>query len=163
MKQYRMKNKVYTVSECSNEDIPSHYERVLSYIEDTDADDIQTSMMLSILMHSAIKITDENGELHSFIYCLPISSVRYRVIAIWFERKPILAIMINYAKKYRNVEALDFHTKNDVCKLPYLFILSETSIRNHLEFNEPLLIKFNDKEVKDLLDRYYIKYNIEEV
>ena len=52
MKQYRYKGRIYLVTECTLEDIPSHIERVLSYWKSTNTDiDEQIKLLQNAVQH----------------------------------------------------------------------------------------------------------------
>ena len=61
MKQYNYNNKIYTVTNCTLEDIPSHIERVLSYWKSTNTDINQQIELLqnAVKSNTAFKVIDD--------------------------------------------------------------------------------------------------------
>ena len=71
MKQYSYNNKIYTVINCTLEDIPSHIERVLSYWKSTNTDINQQIELLqnAVKADTAFKVVD-NDNVKAFIYMI---------------------------------------------------------------------------------------------
>ena len=63
MKQYRYKGRLYLVTECTLEDIPSHIERVLSYWTSANVDIKEQTKVLeeAVNNHTAFKVVNDNN------------------------------------------------------------------------------------------------------
>lgn len=158
--QYNYDNNIYTVSNCTYEDIPSHIERVLSYWKDTDIDKQKELLTIAINSNTAYKLVDINNISKSMIYCVPLQKQTVMSNLFWFENKRMLAMLAYYLTTSTNISKILFmpHTKD---RIPFSFLVEDTSIRLFHSHNTPLEVDLHSKKSMMLYFKQFKKYNIQ--
>ena len=163
---YKLKNKVYVLSECTKELIPSHVERVLAYWETDNTDvTLQSNMMkLSIDQHLALQITDENNEL-----CLAVYTNRYKQAEhvvngrmLYAKAKRFIAMFLDYYKNNLEIAKILF-MPHHVPPIPYKFIVETHSIKQYHSRRTPLIVDLQIGKAVSFINKYFNMYNIERV
>ena len=155
MSTYEYKNKLYIVSECSIDEIPSHIERVFSYWAKDNTDiQVQKDLMEECITDGiALKITS-NDMLLGSVYLLHIdkdttSYTReddYKGIQCFVKTKSAFALLMYHLREKLSVCRILFqpHCMNPV---PFGKWLTESSIRNHYSFRIPIIANLYNKDL----------------
>ena len=170
MKQYSYNNKIYTVINCTLEDIPSQYERVLSYWKSTNTDINQQIELLqnAVKANTAFKIVDNNDSIKAFIYIL-LDPHRIMKVGqsnlLWFEDKRMLAMLMFYIREHERIFKLQFipHIQKGIDPIPFKFLVNNSSIRLYHSHNTPLEIDLYSNKNNLLYELHFKKYNIKEL
>lgn len=164
MKQYNYDNKVYTVINCTLEDIPSHTERVLLYWKSTNTDiDEQIKLLQdAVKANTAFKVIDDTGTTKACIYYNLLHWQTGQSNYLWFENKRMLAILSYYLRMYCNLVKLLFkpHSKTYI---PFSFIVEDSSIRLFHSHDYPLEVNLWSKKCISVYENHFVKYNIKEI
>lgn len=161
MIQYKMNNNIYTVSECTINDIPSHIERVLFYWSDTNIDMNREYMKFEVSEHSTVKIEDTDNNLCACAYWLYLNKEIGRMTMLWFSRKPYAAMLADYARKHTTLRSIEFNPHTTIDKIPFRFGLSDYTVRRHNMTGLPLQCKLYGTELEKLHKQYFVNKIVE--
>lgn len=156
-----MKDTIYSIRDCTYEDIPNHIDKIKKYWSDIDIENERKySMKVCIDQYYTGKLVKDNDTV-AFAYAYPISNYNSSVygIALWFERKPYLAMLFDYIRNTTAIKKMYF-TPHEAVRVPFKFLLSKTVIDNYLLFNKTPHIRINGEEAKKLHKQYYINYGV---
>lgn len=155
MKQYKMSNTIYTVSECTINEIPSHIEKVFSYWTDTNIDENKEYMEIEVREGTTAKITDEEGNLCACTYFLRLTPNTARVTLLWFSRKPYAAMLMDYVRTEMNLNKVEFNPHTTVDDVPFKFGLNDSTIFRHNVTGSPLVCNMHGTLMNKLYDAYF--------
>ena len=162
-KQYRFDNRIYTVTNCTKDDIPFHTERVLSYWTSCNVDiEAQISALnQSVDESTAFKVLNDSGETEATIYCIR-NGKYYQSNMLWFNNKRMFAILCYYMRLTANILIIKFkpHSKDFI---PFEFIVQDSSIRLFHSDDLPLEINLYSTKSDRLYELHFKKFNIEEL
>lgn len=164
MKQYDYKGRIYLVTNCTLEDIPSHIERVLSYWEtaNVDVEEQTAALEKAVNEGTAFKLVDDNDELQAVIYYTTLKRHKGQSNLLWFKDKRMFAILCYYLRLTANMHFIYFlpHTKDFI---PFQFIVQDNSIRHFHSHGTPLEINLYSKKSQYLYEDHYLRHNIREL
>ena len=165
MKQYNYNNKIYTVTNCTLEDIPSHIERVLSYWTSANVDIKEQTKVLeeAVNNHAAFKVVNDNNETEAAIYFINMNNKHIvQSNLLFLNDKRMFAILCYYLRLTANIHKIYFkpHTKDFI---PFKFIVNDSSIKLFHSHDKPLEIDLYSKKSQILYEDHYLKYNIQEL
>lgn len=164
IKQYNFNNKIYTVTNCTLDDIPSHIEKVLSYWKstNTDIDEQIKVLQQSVDENTAWKVVNDLNESEAVIYCIKLDVKKAQSNLLWMNNKRMFAILGYYLRLTANLHHIYFipHSKDFI---PFKFLVEDYSIRLFHSHNEPLEINLYSKKCDLLYQFHFLKYNIREL
>ena len=165
MKQYKYKGKIYLVTECTLEDIPSHIERVLPYWTSANVDIEEQTKVLekAVNNHTAFKVVNDNNETEAAIYLIKLNNkFIMQSNLLFFNDKRMFAILSYYLILTVNIHKIYFkpHTKDFI---PFKFIVQDSSIRLFHSNDLPLEINLYSKKSQILYEDHYLRYGIQEL
>lgn len=163
-KQYELNSLIYTVTNCTHEDIPFHIERVLPYWtqDGADIDEQQLLLEQAVDSQTAWKVIDEQGNSHAAMYCIMLNIRNAMSNLLWFENKRFFAMLCYHLREKEELQYIYFlpHSKTFI---PFKFIVQDFSIRLFHSHDEPLQIDLFSTKAMNLYERHYVKYGIREV
>ena len=132
MIKYQLRNKIYTVADCLEKEIPSHIERVSSYWQqsDTDTNSQIGYMKDSIANGIAIKCLDDKNKEIATTYGTYYKNSIHLVFGhlLWANSNRALALFIHYGKFIKNVARI-FFMPHSMHPVPFEDIVELHSIR----------------------------------
>lgn len=164
-KRFLFKNRIYTVLACTNNDIPSHTERVMSYWESTGTN-LDTQLKLleeAVEAQTAFKLVDDQGESKAFVYYLLNDSdiTACNCHLLYFTDKRMLAMLCFYLRICACIETLYFMPHNRDF-IPFEFLVEDYSIRDFYSVSSPLVIRTSSNKIHNLYETHFIGYGITE-
>ena len=163
-KQYKYRDKYYSIINCTKEDIPSHIERVSSYWTSYGIDFNEQRKWLekSVEQTNAYKMVDTSNRLYACAYLLPANTYTMQAVLGWFHTKIAYAIGCFFARQTLGLRTIAImpHT-NDF--IPYQFAVDEGSIRAFYDLGSPLLIQLCSKKNIDIYKTKFRDNDIEMV
>lgn len=139
MKQYKYKDRIYSVVNCSYDDIPSHVERVSSYWP-VEVREGQVNLLKECVERGMAKqVINDKNITQAVIYCLPVRDTEVTSHLLWAKGKRMLAILAWYLRVHLDIAKIYFmpHSKDFI---PFEFMVEPYSIRSFHSHNTPLLI-----------------------
>jgi hypothetical protein len=162
MNQYKYRDSIYSVVNCTIEDIPSHIERVLPYWKpnNVDVDKQRTVLEQAVNEGTAFKVVDTDGNTKAVIYYIKFKVNSGTSNLLWFEDKRMLAILCYYLRLKANMLYLYFmpHSKNYI---PFEFIVQDSSIRLFHSHNQPLKINLYSRKSHRLYEEHFLAKDIQ--
>ena len=164
IKQYIHKGTTYSLKPCMLEDIPSHVERVSFYWKQANID------MEEQLRHLRECITDgvaiqihQDEEVYALLYGKYLEKKTFlHCFLFYLKNKGVLSALAPYLRDYLGVtECIFFPHKQE--KIPFEFLVSEVSIKNHYYRGTPLVIDLFSKECNKLYNKFVTSNSIREV
>ena len=143
-KQYQLRDKVYTIADCSESEIPSHLERVSSYWSKSIKDlSTQIPRLKQCIDEGiAVKMLDENDECQ--LICYLLYSPRDRVIALgqyfWVTNNRCMAMFLHWLKHDKGV-AMAFFMPFNMNPVPFKKIVEEMFDDIVFEYENEQMIK----------------------
>ena len=163
-KQFSFEGRIYSVTSCKKEDIPSHIERVLSYWESVKVDLKEQAKLLEKAIDSdgAFKVVDDEGKDRAGIYYVPRNSMSGDCYYMFLDNKRMIAMLCYYLRMDVGLTELYFlpHTKDFI---PFKFLIEDSSIRMFHSYNQPLKIRLSSKKSKYLYEDHFVRYGIKEL
>lgn len=162
-KHYQLRNKLYTVVDCLEKEIPSHIERVSSYWEQSNTDfNIQADYMKqSIASELAIKCIDDKNQEIGITYTTYYKNSKHIIYGnyLWVNSNRSLAIVIHYLKTFKDIAKVFFypHITNPI---PFKDIVETLSIRRYHRFHRPLEVDMQHGKALEFMNKYFSLYNI---
>lgn len=168
IKQYNFNNSIYTVTNCTLQDIPSHIERVSSYWKNTDINTQIKQLEKSVKENTAFKVIDDKGISKAIIYIVLNNNKIYNIgqsNLLWFDNKRMFAILAYYLRVHKNIFKLYFmpHIQKGIDNIPFKFIVQDSSIRLFYSHNTPLEIDLYSNKCNKLYNLHFKKYDIKEL
>lgn len=162
MKQYKYKGKIYTVTTCTKEDIPSHIERVLSYWKANDVDLAEQTKLLEQAVDegTAYKVVNEDGEDETAMYCIKSTRHEAQSNLMFINNKRMLAILCHHLRTRVSLKTIYFkpHSKNYI---PFEFVVDDYSIRLFHSHDRPLAIDLFGKKGQRLYEDHFKRHDIQ--
>ena len=162
-KHYQLRNKVYTVVDCLEKEIPSHIERVSLYWEQSGTDfDMQAECMRqSIAEGLAIKCLDEKDEEIGVTYATYYNNSKHIIYGnlLWVNSNRVLAIFIHYFKTFKDTAKVFFYP-HITHPIPFEDVVEVLSIRRYHRFNRPLELNMQSGKALDFMNKYFSLYDI---
>lgn len=162
MKQYEYAGRIYTVTTCTKEDIPSHVERVLSYWQECDVDISEQIKALedAVQSNTALKVINDLGETESAIYFKKLKAHDVQSNLLFLNNKRMFAILCYHLRVVTSLRAIYFlpHTKDYI---PFEFVVDDYSIRLFHSHNRPLEINLFSKKGQMLYEDHFLRHNIQ--
>ena len=161
MQSYRYNDRVYSIKNCTTQDVPSHFERVFSYWAIEDHKDQLVRMQEAVYCGTAYKLVDKTGETVAFNYYEQISEQEVVGIAMWWKTISLFSIYCYWfkTKTFNKSVFVQPHSMNPV---PLEFIVDEQSIRDYWLEGTPLLIDIHSNKFMRII-RLYEELGIEEI
>lgn len=163
-KQFSFEGRIYSVTSCKKEDIPSHIERVLSYWESVKVDLKEQAKLLEKAIDSggAFKVVDDEGKDRAGIYYVPRNEHEGDCYYMFLDNKRMLAMLCYYLRIVVCIDTFYFlpHVKKFI---PFRFLVDESSIRNFHSYGTPLQISLYSTKSNHLYEDHFIKYGIREL
>ena len=161
MQSYKFRNKVYTITPCTKEDIPSHLERVLPYYAKEDIEIQKDRMHMAVYNGTAFKLVDEEGTTHTFLYYEQLDEKNVIGIALWWS---YLRLFFIFGRWFRPIVQIEYihvepHNKSFI---PFAFLTDDYFIEEYEKGNGPLAFHLWSKgceKIRELID----KMNLEEL
>ena len=164
MKQYEYKGRIYSVVNCTMEDIPSHIERVSSYWESANVDIQEQTKLLeqAINENTAFKLIDDEDTSKAFIYCIMMGDNEAQSNLMWLEDKRMFAMLCYYLRLTANIHIIYFkpHTKDYI---PFEFVVQDSSIRSFHNNDTPLKIDLYSTKSTKLYEDHFLSRGIKEL
>ena len=163
-KKFSFEGRIYSVTRCKKEDIPSHIERVLSYWELVKVNIKEQAKLLEKAIDSdgAFKVVDDEGKDRAGIYYVPRNSMSGDCYYMFLDNKRMLAMLCYYLRMTVCLEELYFLPHTDRF-IPFKFLVEESSIRNFYSYHLPLAINLSSKKSHYLYEDHFLKYGIKEL
>lgn len=162
MQQFEYKGRIYTVTNCTKEDIPSHIERVLSYWQDchVNVEEQKEALKEAVENNTAFKVVNDLGEDEASIYYIRENPWTGISNLLFFNNKRVFVILGYYLRIFICLTNIYFlpHTKNYI---PFEFIVEDSSIRLFHSDGTPLEIDLYSKKSQMLYEDHYVKHNIQ--
>ena len=164
MDKYMYKSKVYSVVECTLEDIPSHIERVFSYWQSANVNITEQTSLLekAVANHTAYKVINDNGDTEAAIYYEHTHLQSVMSYYLWFKDKRMFAILCYFLRMRKYLHYIYFlpHVKNYI---PFEFIVDDDSIRAFHLNGTPLRIDLTSKKSNYLYEDHFKAYDIRRI
>lgn len=158
------KGKIYSVVECTLEDIPSHIERVFSYWDSAGVDITEQTSLLrkAVENHTAFKVINEEGITEAAIYYEHIYLQSVTSYYLWFKDKRMFAILCYFLRMRKYLHYIYFlpHTKNYI---PFEFVVDLDSIKAFHINGSPLRIDLTSRKSDYLYEDHFKAKGIQEV
>ena len=161
MKQYEFDNQIYSVVTCTENDIPSHVERVLSYWANADIKEQIQALEQAVASKTAWKLVDENSETKSVVYCNMLNKRDAMSNLLWLADKRMFAMLCYYLRLTANIQHIYFLPHSN--HIPFRFIVQESSIRLFHSHGTPLEIDLYSKKSQKLYEVHFLRHNIREL
>ena len=162
MEQYIYQGNIYSIVNCTLEDIPSHIERVLSYWESTnvDLDKQRTLLEEAVINQTAFKLVDENNNTMAVIYYIKMTYDSGQSNLLWFKDKRMFAMLCYFLRLGVNIHYIYFmpHSKDYIT---FEFIVQDRSIRLFHSHNQPLKIDLYSRKSQMLYEDHFLARNIQ--
>lgn len=162
MKQYEYQGNIYSISNCTLEDIPSHIERVLSYWESSNVnvDEQRTLLEKAVNEGTAFKLVDEQDKTMAVIYYSKITFDSGQSNLLWFKDKRMFAMLCYFLRLGANIHYIYFmpHSKDYI---PFEFVVQDSSIRLFHSHNQPLKIDLYSRKSQILYEDHFLAKNIQ--
>ena len=141
MKQYKYRNRIYTVTNCTNEDIPSHIERVSSYWLTSNVNVKEQTELLETCVKEgiAIKLVNDKNITQCAIYCLHLKEGEVKSHLLWTKSKKLFTMLAWYLRTHLDIAKIFFMPHNNTY-IPFEFMVTPQSIRRFHSHNAPLVI-----------------------
>ena len=164
MKQYDYKGRIYSVTNCELNDIPSHIERVNHYWDMTNVDiEEQTRLLVkAVEAGTAYKVINDKGISKSVIYCNKMKRHEVQSNLLWLRDKLVFSILCYYLRLTANIHTIYFkpHTKDFI---PFEFVVNDLSIRLFHSHDYPLKIDLYSAKSDKIYKDYFLRFNIKEL
>ena len=164
MDKYMYKGKVYSVVECTLEDIPSHIERVFSYWESANVDITEQIKLLenAVNAKTAFKLIDEDGNTEAAIYYEHLFIQSVTSYFLWFKDKRMFAMLCYFLRMRKYLRYIHFlpHAKNYI---PFEFIVELDSIKAFHIHGTPLRIDLASKQSYELYEDHFVAKGIRRI
>lgn len=162
MKQYKYQGIIYSIVNCTLEDIPSHIERVLSYWESSNVniDEQRTALEKAVNEGTAYKLVDAENNTTAVIYYVKTAFGTGQSNLLWFKDKRMFAMLCYFLRLGANIHYIYFlpHSKNYI---PFEFVVQDSSIRLFHSHNQPLKIDLYSRKSHLLYEDHFLARNIQ--
>jgi len=164
MYKYSYRNKIYSIVSCTEKDIPSHTERVLSYWKSTDTDIKKQYQLLEscIKVNTAFKVLDETNNCCGCLYWKPLTKTDYTVYFAWYKNFIIVGIDLDYIYKYTSCQFI-YYMPHQRHTLSYKALLTEQNTRIFYNSNEPIKLDITNYKFNNIYKRYFLDKKIKEI
>lgn len=162
MRQYKYQGNIYSIVDCTLEDIPSHIERVFSYWQSANVNIDEQRVLLekAVNEHTAFKLVDEHDNTMAVIYYIKIAVDSGQSNLLWFKDKRMFAMLCYFLRLGVNIHYVYFmpHTKNYI---PFEFVVQDRSIRLFHSHNQPLKIDLYSRKSQILYEDHFLAKGIQ--
>ena len=161
MKSYKYRNEIYTISQCTVEDIPSHLERVSSYLDTDELISHEQRMKEAVNCDTAYKLVDSNGNTKVFAYYEYVDYQIVNGIALWWTTLRMFAIFGVWFRSYTDIRDVYIvpHKNNLVS---FQFLVTDDSMKGYHFNGTPLILDMYTKKC-DRIVKLYEAMDVEEV
>lgn len=153
MKSYKYRNEIYTISQCTVEDIPSHLERVSSYLDTDELISHKKRMEDAVVANTAYKLVDSKGNTKVFAY---YEQMEYQVvngIALWWSSLKLFAIFGVWFRTRTDIRDIYIKPHNNNL-VSFQFLITDDSIRGFHFNRTPLILDMYTKKCNKIAELY---------
>lgn len=164
--QYQLRNKIYSVVDCSVEDIPSHIERVSSYWEESNTDIWYQSQLMKLAIDEglALRVLDNTEEERLAIYIVLHRNSEHTAngCLLYTKDNRSLAMALDVYKRDKEIAKI-FFMPHKLPPVPFSDIVEISSIRKYHDFRKPLEVDLQKGKALSFINKYFNLYDIQRV
>lgn len=148
-KQYLYKSKIYSIINCTKEDIPVHIEKVSSYWSEQIINLQEHLLENCINTGLAKQLVNDKNQTQAVIYGTYYNNRIITSYLLWMRSKKLFSLLAYYLRTKSDITTILFkpHTMNPV---PFEFMVKPSSIRRYYSHNSPLVIDLYSPVNKEL-------------
>lgn len=164
--QYQLRNKIYTIVDCSENEIPSHLERVSQYWSQLpESIESQIARLKQCIdSNTAIKILDEKNNLSLVCYTIPstLDKTAYIGHMLWTTSNRFIALFFHWLHTHKKVYVISFMPIS-MNPVPFAKIVEDMSMQRYYNFHTPLKVNLSKGKASKFVKKYITLYNIKEI
>ena len=164
--QYQLRNKIYTIADCSKNEIPSHIERVSQYWSQLDEsiEDQVARLQQCVDLGVAVKILDEKNKLNLACYTIPHPKDKSLHLGqmLWTTSNRFIALFFYWLHTHKKVYSISFMPIN-IDLIPFIKIVEDMSIQKYYNFHTSLRVNLFKGKANRFVTKYVNLYNIQEL
>lgn len=159
MKSYKYKNKIYKVKPCTLKDIPSHLEKVLSYLQDDEIEAYVLRMDEAVYNGTAYKLVDEYNNTRVFAYYIQKDKQIVDGVSLWWSSFRLFVLFGMWFRHYtNNKEVYIMPHKNNF--ISFKFLVDDASIKAYHKHSTSLLLDMYSIKSMRVIKNIYENMNI---
>ena len=165
LEQYLFKDIVYSIYNCTKQDIPSHIEKVYQYWSNGDIK-VNMDKQYKLLEQSvedelAFKLVDSNDNVCALLYAIIKEPQYANIYLFWGSRKPFIAMITTYG--FCNYAVTARFYPHYINHFPYEFLINDISIRSWRAYKTPIEVTPYSEEYKKFIKLNYTNKKIKQL